>query len=788
MSEQINGSIVKVLYYNEDNGYTVALFELNYKNKQNTQVKSRIYGSSISIVGYFDHSVYVGEEFVITGDFIKDKTYGLQFKFQSFERVALNNEHGVIAYLASDLFPGVGIKIAKMIVEKLGINAIELIKNNPDVLDEVNINSKLKSIIYSGIISDQANQQTTIFLLDNGITIDTANKIIKKLGTNIIDDLKENPYILMDTIERFGFKRNDQFALNLGIKKDDTVRLMALVSYVLKELIYNSGNSYVLRTELYEKISNYIQEELEHNKFNEVLEILQKNKKIRVIDNQIFDERLYNWELDLAKEIVLLLKDERNKNKKMDTFSQEEIASIYNIIEKESSIKFNEEQVNAITSAFTEPMIIITGGPGTGKTTIIHAIIKMYLKLYHDSSSLADAIALLAPTGRAAKRLNETTKMPASTIHRFLGFTGGESYEYSRYNRTNARLIIVDESSMMDLPLAYRLITSMHEDARLIVVGDVDQLPAVGPGQVLKDLIECKEIKTIRLTHIHRQAENSSIIKLAHSINEGRIPETILEKFNDRTFIPTDNEHLSKLLVEIVQKALLKGKDINKDIQVLIPMYRGEVGITDINQKLQNLVNPLHEDQKELKVFGQVFRENDKVIQLVNHADKGIMNGDIGIINNFKYKDLKINGLTVMFDSGLVDYNLEDVEELSLAYAISIHKAQGSEFDTVIMPITTKHYIMLKRKLIYTGITRAKNSLVLIGDLKALRLGIIQIEANRKTILKDKIIEYLQRGTTINNDSKKSIIRIDDETSAFDTIGEEEIGLLTPLDFEDFKN
>ncbi len=782
MSEKINGSIVKVLYYNEDNGYTVALFELDYKKKQNIGVKSKIYGKNISIVGYFDHQVYDGEELVITGDFVTDKNYGLQFKFTSFERIALNNEYGIIAYLSSDLFPGVGIKTAKMIVEKFKTSTIELIKRNPDVLDEIQISPKIKSIIYSGIINDLSNQETIIFLLDHGISIDVANKIIKRLGPNIIDVLKENPYILMDSLDHYGFKRNDQFALNLGIQRDGIVRLKALFTYVLKEIIYNSGNSYVLRDELYEKITLYIQEQIAKTRFNEVLDILQKEKKIYIENNHIFDARLYKWEIDLAKEIVDLLKGNRNKERKIQTFSKDIIDDIYKAIEKESSIEFNQEQKNAITSAFTEPMVIITGGPGTGKTTIVHAIIKMYLKLNHDSTSLVDEIALLAPTGRAAKRLNETTKLPSSTIHRFLGFSGGDIFEYNRYNRTSARLIIVDEASMMDLPLAYRLITSMHEDARLIIVGDVDQLPAVGPGQVLKDLIDCKEIKTIRLSQIHRQAENSSIIKLAHSINEGQIPETILDKYSDRSFIPTDNEHLISILMEVVKKAILKGKDIKKDVQVLVPMYKGDLGITEINKRIQDLVNPLQEDSKELKVFGQSFRENDKVIQLVNHADKGIMNGDIGIINNFKYKDLKINGLTVMFESGLVDYNLDEVEEINLAYAVSIHKAQGSEFDLVIMPITTKHYIMLKRKLIYTGITRAKNSLVLIGDLKALMIGVKQIELNRKTILKDKIIEYLKF-----NNSKIELNRIiDDNTSAFDTLGEEELGLLKPSDFEDF--
>ena len=781
MSEILNGTIARINYYNQDSGYTVALFELDYKKKDVLAAKNKIIGNNITVVGFFDRAVYEGEEYELEGDYVKDKNYGLQFKFTKFARKAIDNAYGIVAYLSSDLFPGIGIKIAKMVVEKLGVDAIELIKHNPDVLNEIAITPKQRSIIYSGILSDKNNQEAVIFLLDHGITIDMANKIIIKFGSDVIEELKTNPYILMDKLDRFGFKKNDQFALKLGIPKNSKLRLKALTCYMLKELIYNSGNSYVTKTTLYERIREYILEEIAHEDFVSVLKTLEEEKKIYMPnDNDVFDYQLYIQETDLAKEIVKLLKGERNPEHKMASYDQNTINDIYEEIEKESSIKFNEEQKNAITSAFSEPIVIVTGGPGTGKSTIVHAIIKMYLKLNKDSSALINEIAILAPTGRAAKRLKETTGMDSSTIHRFLGYIGGDKFTYNKYNKTTARLIIVDESSMMDLPLAYRLLTSMHDDARLIVVGDVDQLPAVGPGQVLKDLIDTREIKTIRLNKIHRQAENSTIIKLAHSINEGYVPENILEKFSDRTFIPTDNDHLANMLVDLVGMAVRKGKDIKKDIQVLIPMYKGDVGINEINTRIQNLINPLT-DEGEIKHLGMSFRINDKVIQLVNRADKGVMNGDIGVIERFKYKNLKINGVTVLFDSGYVEYNLDEIEDLSLAYAISIHKAQGSEFDLVIMPISTKYYIMLKRKLIYTGVTRAKNSLILIGDVKALQMGIMQIEHNRKTILKDKIIEYLHNGL---NEEKPNLNIIDDE-SAFDSIGEEELGNLKPSDFED---
>ena len=784
MSEKINGTIAKIHYYNADNGYTVALFELDYKNtkKSIVGVKNKIIGNTITVVGFFDRNVFPDEEYILEGDYVKDKNYGLQFKFTKFERKELTNIHGVISYLSSDLFPGIGVKVAKMVVEKIGVDAINLIKKNPDILDEVNITPKQRSTIYSGILSDKNNQEAVIFFLNNGITIDMANKIIIKMGPNCVEMVKENPYILMTQIERFGFKKNDTFALNLGIEKSDPRRLKALISFLLKELIYNTGNSYVDRVTLFERIREYVNEELDKKSFDNVLHILEEEKKIYVEDDDhIFDYTLRKQELMLASEIVSLLKGTRNTEKNMESFSPELIEKYYKQIEDESKFSFNDEQKVAIKSAFTEPLVIVTGGPGTGKTTIVNAIVKMYLKLHNDSSAMIDHIAIIAPTGRASKRLKETTGMESSTIHKFLGYLGADNFEHNRYNRTSARLIIVDESSMMDLPLAYRLVTSMHEDARLIIVGDVNQLPAVGPGQILKDLIDTKEIKTIVLNKIHRQAENSSIIKLAHSINEGHLPENFIEKFNDRVFIPTDNEHLGNMVVDLVDKAVKKGKNIHKDLQVLIPMYKGEVGINEINSKIQALINPLNEEKEELKFMGVSYRVNDKVIQLVNRSEKGIMNGDIGIISNFKYKDFKINGLTVLFDSMYVDYTLEEIEDLSLAYAISIHKAQGSEFDLVIMPISTKYYIMLKRKLIYTAVTRAKNSLIIIGDARAMKMGVDRVEQNRKTILKDEIIKLL------HTDIETNIVdfNIDDELSAFDTLGERELGKLKLSDFED---
>ena len=507
--------------------------------------------------------------------------------------------------------------------------------------------------------------------------------------------------------------------------------------------------------------------------------MLEQEKRIFIDQNQnIFDYANYLAEVDLAIELSSLLKNERNGEEGIPQYDQAEINKIFEKIKDESYIEFSPEQEEAIKMAFTEPIVIITGGPGTGKTTIVHAILKMYLKLNQDNSTLAEAIALLAPTGRAAKRLKESTNMPASTIHKFLGYQGENYFQYSKTNRTNARLIIVDEASMMDLPLASRLITSMHKSARIIIVGDVDQLPSVGPGQVLKDLIDSKEIKTIRLNKIHRQAADSSIIKLAHNVNEGILPENLLEKLKDRNFIVTSNDALPSMVVDLYKKAIEKGKSI-KDTQVLIPMYKGEAGINEINNRIQEAVNPLN-DQEELKHLNRIFRLQDKVIQLVNRAEKGVMNGDIGYVSGFIRKNDKISGIEVNFDLHVVSYEIEELDDLTLAYAISIHKSQGSEFELVIMPFTSQYYVMLKRKLIYTGITRAKKTLLLIGDPQAMSFGIRRIEIERKTILKEELKKYLYV-ESISNTLSKLISNIDLD------LENDELGVVeTFIDEDDF--
>ena len=775
--DKIEGMIERVLFHNKDNGYTVASFLIDFNKIPISVKKAKIMGNKTTVVGVFDRVPVEDEEYILEGEFIKDPKFGLQFRFSGFERKGFLTHYGIVNYLSSDLFPGVGLKAATLVVEALGIDCLDKIKKDPTVLDSINITLKQKTAIRTGVFKDNETQNATVFLMNHGVTIDMANKIISALeGLKVIDIVSDNPYMLIDKVERFGFKKADALAESIGISKTAICRLKALLCFCLKEVLYASGNSYISKSDLYTAINKYTGEEIEKDKYNDVINMLYSEKKIYIDEeNNIYDYNNYLAEVELAQEISLFLKDERNGYEGIKKYDLEKIEEILEIIKEQSHIEFSKEQLDAIKMAFTEPIVIITGGPGTGKTTIVHAILKMYLKLNEDNSTLAERVALLAPTGRAAKRLKESTNMPASTIHKFLGYQGENYYEYSKNNKTSARLIIVDEASMMDLPLASRLITSMHNQARLIIVGDVDQLPSVGPGQVLKDLIDTKEIKTVRLTKIHRQAEDSSIIKLAHSVNDGVLPDNLLTKLSDRNFIVTSNEALPSMVVDLYQKAINKGKTI-KDTQILIPMYKGEAGINEINNRIQEAVNPLTE-LGELKHLNRVFRINDKVIQLVNRAEKGIMNGDIGYVQSFIIKNEKVCGIEVNYDLFTVPYTLEELDDLTLAYAISIHKSQGSEFDLVIMPFTNSYYIMLKRKLIYTAITRAKKTLLLIGEPVSMQYGIRRIETERKTILKEEIKKYL-KATTI----KDELSKIKDLDVSLDELGVIE----TFIDGDDF--
>lgn len=764
MLESIYGSVNKITYFNEENGYGIIKIKLNYLDNKIAKYRAKLFSNILTVTCNFDRKPLINEEYDFSGEFITT-TYGIQFKAKEFSRRGEETLAGVITYLSSDFFPKIGKITATKIFETLGNDCLDQIEKDKQVLDKVEgLEDWKKTIIYDSLIENRNKKKITLELLNLGITMPMSLKLIKLLGDQVITIIKENPYRLMDLVEGYGFLKCDKIALENGIKKNDIIRISALIRYLLKAITYSNGDTYVEYDDLYSRCTNELNKEediLTPEIFIDALQNLKVEKKIYVDDEKnIFDASVYLAEGLLAQKIVGLLQEDFDYGYDLNQIDQA-LAKVTNKL----TITYGERQLQAIKCALRENIMIVTGGPGTGKSTIIKGIIEAYVELFNDES-IRDQVALLAPTGRAAKRLKEVTKHETTqTIHRFLGYEGHGVFRYGPENPISAKLVIIDEVSMVDVLLMSRLLASLYPGTKVVMVGDVDQLPSVGPGEVLQNLIATKEITTIVLDKIHRQAEDSTIIHFAYAINNGFLPETLLEKQHDRNFIPLEDENILENVIKVVDQAIAKGMDIIRDVQVLIPLYRGELGINALNEKMQEYFNPFKD--VELKHLTRKFRINDKVIQLVNRSEKQVMNGDIGMVYSFDFEGKAITGLTVMFDHGLVSYKKEELEDLTHAYAISIHKAQGSEFDLVVVPFTLKYYVMLKRKLIYTAVTRAKKYLIMLGNVEAISRGIQGIESHRKTKLILKIKQIFS-GTYQENIETCENLPQEEEVSPYD--------------------
>lgn len=737
-TEKIYGVVTKVTYFSEETHFGVVRIKLDYQDRSILKYKAKLFSNILTVTCNFERIPVVDEEYDFEGEFVSNQ-YGIQFKATRYSIRNANTKEGVIAYLSSDLFPGIGKITASKIFDTLGKDTIKLIEEDVSNLDKVTgLTQKQKDTIIANLKEYQTNKKIILGLLDLGITMKMSLKLYKILGEDVLEKIKHNPYQLIYLVDGFGFKRADRIALEVGISEDSDIRVQALIQYVLNMYTRSTGNVYIEYDELFNETLKEVNGNLEiinKEKFEKNLKFLRVENKIYIDNNNIYDYRMYYAENLLANKVKEFL------NHKLELgYNNNDIENVIKKIQEEFEITYNEKQELAIKTALQENIVIITGGPGTGKSTIIKAIIEAFGRLY-PSELIKEKIALLAPTGRAAKRLKEVTNHNGQTIHKFLGYEGEGRFKYGFGDYIDAKIVIVDEFSMVDLSLASRLFTALENETRIILVGDVDQLPSVAPGEVLNDLISSKEITTIKLDKIHRQAEDSTIISFAHSINQGIIPGNILEKSHDRNFIKMHDKDVIPNLLKVVQKALESGMDLIKDIQILVPLYKGELGINAINAKMQEEFNP--KNGPEIKHSGRVFRVNDKVIQLVNRHEKKVMNGDIGYVLNFLYEDGDITGLTVMYDFGSVDYAKDELDDLTHAYAISIHKSQGSEFDLVILPFTFKYYIMLKRKLIYTAVTRAKKYLIMLGNIEALAMGIRGVEERRRTSLASKISEQI---------------------------------------------
>ena len=739
--------VERITYQNPENGYTI--------------LKCRVkdYEDLVPVIGNL-LDVNVGSVLLVEGNWKVDARYGSQFVAESWEETLPATVYGMEKYLGSGLIKGVGPKFARRIVQKYGPDTFAVIEDNVELLIEVEgIGKKRVQMIAESWERQKEIKNVMMFLQEHGVSTAYAAKIYKQYGNDSISTVKENPYKLADDIWGIGFKTADQIAEKLGFEKNSFVRLRSGIMYTLSEL-GNAGHVYAERDQLLKTACRLLEteEEFIEMTMDEMLrkEELIKEKKMIKTDAEgnavsaIYLPPFYYAEIGVAGKLRKLAEAAAADRlwtglmKARAESGNSALSVDVEAIEKKVGMTYDDVQRDAIRRAATAKVMVLTGGPGTGKTTTTHGIISAY-KAY------GLKILLAAPTGRAAKRMTEATGLEAKTIHRLLECKPPEGYQKNEDNPLEGDVLIVDECSMIDVVLMNSLLKALPLNMRLIMVGDIDQLPSVGAGNVLRDIIDSGAFPVIRLTRIFRQAQTSRIIMNAHRINEGRMPDISNGRNADFFFMENeDAEAVVTQIVELVKTKLPKYYHVDsRQIQVLTPMQRGTVGATNLNLAMQEALNPAEHEifmrgrgavmvpKETLRRSGYAFRADDKVMQIKNNYDKEVFNGDIGIIESVDAED---RTLTVNFDNRIVEYDVTELDELVHAYATTIHKSQGSEYPIVVIPVLMNHYVMLQRNLIYTGITRAKKILVLVGTKKSLSYAVRNVTViNRNTLLKERL-------------------------------------------------
>ena len=729
---KLRGVVERITYQNPENGYTV--LKCAVKN----------YNDLVTVIGNL-LDVNVGSVLLIDGNWKVDSKYGRQFVAESWEETLPATVFGIEKYLGSGLIKGVGPKFAKRIVGLFGTDTMDVIECDISRLKEVEgIGEKRIQQIHESWERQKEIKNVMLFLQDHGVSTSFAAKIYRQYGNDSIAKVKENPFRLADDIWGIGFKTADSIAEKLGIGKEAFVRLRSGIMYTLSSLAAE-GHVYAYKGQLIKRATELL--EAEESSIVMTLDQMLADKD--VISEPVSEEKgdaiylppFYYAEVGVAAKIRKLLQNpaqdrlwtslmearKRTGNKALSIDVKK--------IEAKIGMEYDEIQADAIRQAAVSKIMILTGGPGTGKTTTTKGIISAY-------QSFGLKILLAAPTGRAAKRMTETTGLEAKTIHRLLECKPPEGYQKNEENPLEGDVLIVDECSMIDLVLMNSLLKAIPTGMRVVLVGDIDQLPSVGAGNVLRDLIDSGVVPVIRLTRIFRQAQTSRIIMNAHRINEGQMPDLSNGKETDFFFTTKeDPEEAVREIVRLVQHKLSRYyRTPSSQIQVLTPMQKGVVGTTNLNLALQEALNPQGDG---LRRSGFIFRRDDKVMQIRNNYDKEVFNGDIGIIESV---DLQNRTLKVNFDQHVVEYESSELDELVHAYATTIHKAQGSEYPIVVMPVLMNHYVMLQRNLIYTGITRAKKILVMVGTRKALACAVRNVTVNRRnTLLKERLQQSVDR-------------------------------------------
>lgn len=719
--------------FSSENGYIIGLMRV--KDTDMESMKDYI-NKTITFTGYF-HELTEQDNYYFFGQETVHPKYGFQFVVDRYERVKPEDKDGIVEFLSSDLFKGVGEKLAKSIVNTLGESALDkILDDKSNLLLVPKMTMKKADSIYDTLMKYEESHKMIVYLTELGFSMRDALLIYNTYKGNTTMILEHNIYRVIDDIEEITFPKIDAIVKRKELSINQDLRIKACILYVMRDLTFKNGDTYLNLGEIVEATCYYIGYDVGEKLVEELLCELNGEMKVEILDNRYYLEEIYEAQYSVIDRVSSLL----SKEKKVYKDFEKELSAL----EKESGIIYNDKQKAAIKKALTNNIVIITGGPGTGKTTIIKAIVNLYRILNkYKEKELNGVISLLAPTGRASKRMSESTDFPASTIHRFLKWNRENNrFAINEYNPDFSKLIIIDEVSMIDLPLMDSLLKGLTEDIQLVLVGDSNQLPSVGPGMVLKDFIDSELIDVIKLDVLYRQKEDSYIPELAREIREDDLGD-FLSTRDDYTFLTCSSSSIISNLPKICNQILDHGYDY-KRVQVMAPMYAGTNGIDNLNKILQEVFNPASKTKNELKVGDVIFRENDKVLQLVNIPDDNVFNGDIGIITSIRHGNITKSGkneITIDFDGNLVTYQPKDFVNIKHGFIISIHKSQGSEFDVVVIPVSRSYQRMLYRKLIYTGITRAKKKLILIGEPDAFTYSVHNHQENiRKTDLLENLL------------------------------------------------
>ena len=723
---------IRVIIFESESNYKVGVIRVKETNDKEME---DFVGKTVHFTGYFAN-LQVGDNYEMEGTLVYKDKYGYQYNVTDYKRLEVKGRDAVIEFLTSDLVKGCGEATAKAIVDTLGEDAIKKIKEKPEILLTVpKMTQKKAEKIYNSLMKVANTDEMLINLKEMGFSINEALNIINKFGSNALSITKANPYSLKEIID---FKKLDNIYISLG-SPDDDLRMKNCLLETIKQLEIRNGDTYFYEEELRDGLKSYFGILADDN-FDNLLLDLQNNNDIYIEDKKIYLYDTYQMEVGIAKTL-----DYVNNlpivSKNISMFDTEVVK-----LQERLGVTYDENQLQAIKKTLESRISIITGGPGTGKTTIIKAITNLYMKMYNLGSNNVNAyIALLAPTGRAAKRLSEATGLGASTIHKYLKWNKDTNeFQVNELNKNYHHLIIIDEVSMIDTYLFDALLKGLTSNIQLILVGDKDQLPSVGSGLVLSDLIASDLFNFCPLEKIYRQSENSFIPYLAKEIKNKDLTEEFLSKKDDYNFLQVSSDKMVDSIKKVCELSIKKGLT-DREIQILAPMYKGINGIDNLNNNLRDLFNPKDKKKKEIRVGENVFRVGDKVLQLINAPDKSVYNGDIGYIKDiFSYDNSKALNVNIDFDGNLVTLTTTEMLNVKLAYAISIHKAQGSEFVNVIMPIVKNYYKMLYNKLVYTGVSRAKKSLVLIGEIESFLMAVNNdYSMNRKTSLKEQLLLHI---------------------------------------------